>query len=293
MDLNLLRPFIAVAETTSFASAAKRLDVERSSVSRAIAALERAVNAQLFHRTTRAVALTTAGAALYTAVAPQLTALHHAFGNVPKRDEAPAGTLRITAPADIGAMLLAPVLGTYALRYPSVQLDVRLTNRRVNLIAEGFDVALRIGEKLADSTLLSQKLTTLAMQLYASPSYVARMGTPRSLQDLAKHHWLGFADVKLPASMRRYLAASVLTADDVTFLLHAAKQGIGITALPGFLVGDAVAAGQLVHLLPRFSVPIGGLHFLQPPTKLVPRKVTAFRDLLLEQLRGPLRTREP
>jgi DNA-binding transcriptional LysR family regulator len=155
MDLDLLRFFVTVAETASFSVAARKLGVTKSSVSRGVAALEAALGAQLLHRTTRTVALSTAGSELYQRTAPALAAIRAALGSLPERDEHPSGILRITAPNDLGATLLSEVTVRFLARYPQVKVDVRLTNRKVDLVAEGFDLAVRAATgKLADSSLL-------------------------------------------------------------------------------------------------------------------------------------------
>src|SRR5262245_8314866 len=171
MDLNLLPLFSIVAETSSFADAARKLGVPRSSVSRGVAALESALGVHLFNRTTRKVALSTAGAAFHERIAPQLAGLQQALGSLPERDELPSGELRLTAPPDIGVTVLPEVMAGFAARYPAIKVDLRLEWRMVDVVAEGFDVALRIkpGGRLADSSLVARRLSALDVGLYASP----------------------------------------------------------------------------------------------------------------------------
>lgn len=284
MDLNLLEPFVAVAQHQSFAAAATQLGLQRSSVSRAVAALERALATQLFVRTTRAVALTPAGTSLYVKVWPQLTQLREALGQVPAADQVPQGLLRLTAPSDIGAWLIAPVLSTFALRYPQLQVDVRLTNRRVNLVAERFDVALRVGGKLHDSSMRARRVGAIVMRLYASPSYVARASALRNVADLAQHRWLALAELPSPPTLRTSLPAPSVLSDDILFLREAAKQSLGIAALPTFLVEADVASGRLVRVLPKTEMRVGTLYFLQPAREHEARSVTLFRDALLDYI---------
>jgi len=181
MDLNLLSLFVAVAETSSFAEAGRKLGLPRSSVSRGVAQLEASLGVPLFHRTTRKVALSTAGAALYERVAPQLAALQRSLGTLPERDERPSGHLRIAAPTDMGVTFLSEALAGFSMRYPTISLDVRLSPRVVDLVAEGFDLALRVSQgKRADSSLVARRLSAVEFGLFASPSYVARRGTVRT-----------------------------------------------------------------------------------------------------------------
>ncbi|MEO0324791.1 MAG: LysR family transcriptional regulator, partial [Myxococcota bacterium] len=187
MDLDRLRLFVQVADAGGFSDAARRLGAERSSVSRGVAKLERELGVQLFHRSTRSVALTSAGEALHAKVATHLAALERAIDALPEREEAPSGTLRITAPHDIGASDLSGVIADFVRRFPKVHVDVRVTNRRVDLVAEGFDAALRPGPaRLPDSSLRATRLSEATGGWYASPRYVARAGSPRTLAEAAE-----------------------------------------------------------------------------------------------------------
>jgi DNA-binding transcriptional LysR family regulator len=278
MDLNLLPLFLAVAEASSFSVVARKLGLRRSSVSRSIAALERSLGVQLFSRTTRHVALTTAGAALHAKLSPQLAALTESLGALPEQEEQPSGELRLTAPNNIGAAVLPAILASFSARYPAIQIDVRLTNRFVDLVAEGFDVALRVSTgKMSGSSLVARRLTDLEMQIFGSPTYLARAGVPRTARETADHQWLAMRGARVPILPTPRVAARVV-GDDILFLQGAARAGMGLAALPVFLVQEDVAAGRLQRVLPRLSLGTGALYLVHPPTQHVPRKVTAFRD---------------
>ena len=148
MDLNLLTLLEAVGRTASFTAAAAELGMPKSSASRGIARLEEELGVQLLFRTTRRVSLTAAGVSLLDRVAPLLRSVTAALGELPEREEAPSGTLRITAPVDLGVLVLAEVLERYTARYPAVSVDLHLTGRVVDLVGEGFDVALRVAARL-------------------------------------------------------------------------------------------------------------------------------------------------
>lgn len=285
MDLNLLSLFVAVAEASSFSKAADKLDVRRSSVSRGIAALEQSLRVQLFNRTTRHVALTTAGKALYAKIAPQLASLQDALGDVPEREEQPSGPVRLTAPNDLGAIVLPDVLAGFVLRYPQVTLDVRLTNRLVDLVAEGFDFAIRVAAgRLSDSSLVAKRAATTELQVFAAPVYLARAGTPRTSEDAARHSWVGFPAARLPPPLAKPRSPARVVGDDIRFVQEMVKAGVGLGALPTFLVREDVAVGKLVRVLPKLSMRSGAIWLVHPPAKHVPRKVVALRDYLLEQL---------
>lgn len=284
IGLPLLELFVTVADTGSFSAAAARLGTSKSSVSRGVAQLESQIGAQLVHRTTRRVALSTAGSALYQRSAPLLGALRHALGSVPEREAEPSGELRITAPNDFGAIFLSEMLPAFVRRHPAVRVDVRLSNRHVDLIAEGYDLALRALGRMNDSSLIVRRLDDVEIQLFAAPSYLARRGLPRTPAEAAGHDWVLFRD-SWPGREFGVLGRARLVGDDFAFIRAALRAGGGIGPLPTFLAHADVQAGALVRVLPRHSAP-GRRKFvlLYPRARHVPRKVLAFRDFLLQTL---------
>ena len=290
MDLNLLPTFAAVAETSSFSKAAQKLRLPKSSVSRNVAALEQQLGVRLVHRTTRRVALSTAGAALYERVAPLLAELQNSLGGLPEREAQPAGQVRLTASFDLGATVLPELLTRFAARYPLVSLDVRLSNVLLDLVGEGIDVALRFssGERLKDSSLRAQKLRPVELQLFASPEYLARRGAPGSPAALEGHAFVvlrGRERLKLQSAGENVAVTlkGRLVADEMTFLRKAVRAGAGIGCLPSYLGLEDVRAGAMLRVLPRWTVDSGFLWFVTPPGTL-PRKVSVFRDFLREEL---------
>ena len=291
MDLNLLTIFEAVARTSSFSAAAKELRLPKSSVSRGVARLEADLGVQLLIRTTRQVSITAAGTALYDRMAPLLRSMTAAIGELPEREEEPSGTLRVTAPVDLGVTLLAEVVSRYTALYPAVLVELHLTGRVVDLVAERFDVALRVGMKLEDSSLVVRRVTPIVLRVFASPLYLARRGTPRSEADLSGHEWVVFRSgpQKLRVAGDRAAPGTHgrIECDDLLFVRDAVRAGAGLGLLPEFLADPEVLAGTLVRVLPRFERQAGHLHVVTPAAKHVPRKVAAFRDLVVELLRAP------
>ena len=287
IDLNLVRAFAAVHDGGSFSAAALKLGVPRSTVSRSVASLESALGVRLFQRTTRKVATSTAGLALYDRLMPSLSALEASLAEVPEHEEVPSGTLRITTTVDLGAAVLAEATARFINRYPEVNVDVQLSNQIVDLVRDGFDLALRISTgRAASSTLVAQKVGSISLRLWASPAYLARRGEPKSIAELKDHQWLG-DDNRF--GLRH--AKPRLFVNDMFFLRETIKAGAGIGPLPGFLTDAEVAAGTLVPVLPKWAAPTGTVHLVQPSRKHQPRKVTAFRDVLVELLRQrPLST---
>ncbi len=289
MDLNHVVVFEAVARTGSFSAAAKELGIPKSSASRAIARLENDLRVQLLFRTTRKVSLSEAGTALFDRVTPLLRSMKAALSGLPERGEAPSGTLKVTAPVDLGVLFLAEVLARYAARYPAVSVDLHLTGRVVDLVGEGFDVALRVASRLEDSSLVVRRAAPVLFQLFASPVYLARRGTPRTADELDAHDWVVFRGgpqklrvAPVRASTER---APRIVCDDLLFVRDAVRAGVGIGLLPTFVAEPDVIAGSLVRIVPKFERPAGSLYIVTPSAKHVPGKVAAFRDLVLEMLR--------
>jgi DNA-binding transcriptional LysR family regulator len=297
VDLNLLRAFLAIYDVGSFSVAATKLGVPRSTLSRALATLEGQLGVTLFQRTTRRVTPTDAAAALYARVASHVAAMDASFSDLPDAEEAPSGTLRVTSTVDFGAMVLAEAVARFTQRYPKVHVEARLSMGMVDLVKENIDVAIRfVGKPLRDSTLVARKVGRVAAYLYASPQYLARRGTPRVPSDLQDHDWvdyIGSPPLRLSEVMKsaevgrgaKVATATRIRADSLWFVRETLKASGGIGQLPSFLADHDVAAGNLVHVLPRWVSLTGAVYFVHPASKHVPPRVTAFRDLFIELLR--------
>ena len=290
MDLNLLTLLEAVGRTASFTAAAAELGLPKSSASRGIARLEEELGVQLLFRTTRRVSLTAAGVSLLDRLAPLLRSVSAALGEMPEREEAPSGTLRLTAPVDLGVLVLAEVLERYTARYPAVSVDLHLTGRVVDLVGEGFDVALRVAARLEDSSLVVRRVAPVVLHLYASPVYLARRGTPRAEEDLDGHDFVVFRggpqQLRASGPPRRPGRPPRIACDDLLFARDAVRAGAGVGLLPTFMARPDVLAGALVRIFPRFERQAGNVYVVAPAARHVPRKVTAFRELLVEMLRA-------
>jgi DNA-binding transcriptional LysR family regulator len=296
MDLNALELFVAVAETSSFSVAAKKLGLPKSTVSRGLARLEKDLGVTLVNRTTRQVSLSTAGQALLERVAPQLAALKKALGELPESEEKPSGHLRITAAVDFGETLLPELVTTFLTRCPSVSIEVNVSNRIVDLVDEQYDLAfLAGGDRLKDSSLVARKGGQVAMRVFASPEYLARRGTPRTLKELAGHEWIMFRPIPRltlsgPTESAGIEPKGRLIADDLFFVREAARAGAGLAFAPAFLVDRDVEAGRLVRVLPRFEAS-GGAMWIVTPGGHLPKRTVAFREFALEWLKThPLTT---
>ena len=286
IDLNLSRAFVAVHETKSFSAAAHKLGVPRSTVSRAIAALEQALDTQLFQRTTRAVSATAAAEELYERLSPALRSLENVFHDVPEPNEAPSGTLRIASVPDLAVSVLAQATARFTTLYPLVKVELELSPRLVDLVREGFDLALRISAKpLKDSTLVSRRVGTMAVALYAAPAYLARRGLPRTPDQLAQHDWVAYRKTSQLSNGRRsqkLVFNERITCPDVFFVRQAVSAGGGLGELPMFLAELDVASGALVRVLPKWTAFSGGIYLVRPGSKHVAQRVRAFTAILDE-----------
>jgi DNA-binding transcriptional LysR family regulator len=289
IDLNHLAVFAAVAETRGFSSAARKLSLPKSTVSRSISVLESCLGVRLLHRTTRRVSMTTAGSELHGRIAPLLASLLQSADKLAQGRDQPAGLLRVTASVDFGSAVLAEIVARFVARHPEVSVDMHLSNEVLDLEARGFDVALRLsGKRLADSSLSARKAGRITLQLFASPAYLARRGTPRLPGDLADHehvvHRTSSIVLDGPSGPVKVALRGRIRCDDMLFARAALRAGAGIGVLPSFLAQRDCSAGDLVRVLPRWVVPSGEIWVVWPGGKDVPAKVTAFRQFVLEAL---------
>lgn len=287
--MNELAVFVRVVERGGFARAADELGVRTSSVSRAVARLEAVVGARLLQRTSRSVQATTEGSQLYDSVARSVTAIRRAGQGLAPVSGAPRGRLRITAPVDIAQTFLAGVVAAFVERYPLVEVEMSATNRLVNLVEEGFDLAVR-ASRLADSSLIARRIGDGVLTLYASPHYLDTHGVPSAAADLERHRVVVFGAKGGDAQWRLRSRTSEATirvhghvgGDDYGFLRAIVLASSGIGLLPEIICAEDEAAGRIVRVLPGFETFGAPIHVLYPSARHVPTRVTAFRDLLVE-----------
>jgi DNA-binding transcriptional LysR family regulator len=285
LDLQDLTAFLAVVDTASFTEAARRLGLAKSNVSRRVARLEQQLGARLLERTTRRLRLTEVGETYHAHVTGAVQQLAEAARSVSQIQGEPRGRLRLTAPADWNETI-GRLVAEFSAQYPHIQLDVDLTQRRVDLVAEGFDLALRAG-KLEDSSLIAKSVGEGATHLYASPAYLERRGEPKSPASLVEHAFVLFRgrhgeqrlELDGPEGAHEVVVVSgVISALDFGFVRHALLHGAGIGALPDSLGAAALAAGRLRLVLPRHCLGRSPFHVVYPSTRFVSRKVRVFVD---------------
>lgn len=290
MDLNELLVFAKVVQSGSFTAAGAALRMPKSTVSRKVSELESRVGAQLLQRTTRKLRLTEVGRAYFEHAARAVAEAEQAEQAVTLMQSAPQGLLRVTAPVNLSA--LGPLAGEFLARYPEVRLELLCTDRRVDLVAEGFDVAVRAGN-LSDSTMMARRLGVLERVVVASPAYVKARGLPRKPADLEGHSCLVFnggreSNVWALQSGGRSLQVTVsarLVVNDFELLHAAALAGTGVAMLAGHDCTADLASGRLQRVLPGWSSPGAPLHAVYPGGRHPSPKVSAFVDFLRERWR--------
>lgn len=287
-DLNAVSTFAKVVELKSFRAAAAALGIPKSTVSRKVAELEDVLGARLLERTTRSLRLTDAGRAYHVRIAPALDALMEAERAVDEQNEKPSGKLKLSMTMEGGQALLAPILSEYLALYPDVRLQIELTDRRVDLVEEGFDLAIRAGA-LADSTLIARRLGSPgSLHVYASPSYLQRRGTVRHPEELAHHDCLVMSAQSTPGvwtfrDRRKTLAIKVRSyaeANSFVLLRELALAGHGFARLPRYFAAPWLEQGLLVSVLDQFLPEPTGWHAVYPSARHLSPKVRALIELL-------------
>lgn len=291
IDLNRIATFVRVVDAGSFTAAATALRLPTSSVSRAVARLESDLGARLLHRTTRKLSLTDAGRAFHDRMQAVINETEDATRAVAGFASAPRGLVRVTAPPDLGLQHLPAIVARIVAENPGLVIDLVLTSRRVDLVEEGIDLALR-GGRLDDSSLVARKILSSTLGAFASPDYLRRRGRPRALADLARHDCLSFMGrgdkvpwrLVGPCGEETVVVAGSIVCGDMLFLHEMAVRGLGVALLPAEMQAEDVAAGRLVRVLPRYGLPGGGLYLVWPSRVLVPARVAAVRELLAQEL---------
>lgn len=292
MDLNRVATFVRVVNEGSFTGAAHALGVPKSSVSRSVSQLEDELGVRLLHRTTRKLALTAAGSAFFERVSRALTDLAEATDAAADTQGALRGTVRVTAPVDFGAHVLAPLVARFVRRHPGIHVDLVLTGRLVDLVGEGVDFAVRAGA-LRDSSLIVRRVGVLESALFATPRYLERKPAPRTVDDLHEHdHVLfrateGRLSLELQDAAGRVRSVAVtgpIGCDDLLFVHRAVLAHAGVGLLPRFLCARDETGGKLVRLLPGWSARGAVLHVVYPSARFVPERVKTFREYVLAKL---------
>ena len=279
--------FVAVAEAESFTKASKRLGISTAQVSRQVSALETRMATKLFHRTTRKVSVTEVGKIYYQHCRQVLDGLEEAERAITNLQSTPRGLLKITAPVTYGEGTLAPLINDFIAKYPELEIKITLTNQKIDLIDEGFDLAVRLGQ-LEDSSMMAKRLGSRTQYVCASPNYLSTYGLPHSLSELEQHNCLqGTLDYwrfQENGKTRNIRVRGNLTCNSGHALVDAAIKNIGIIQLPDYYVLPFIESGQLVPILEQNRQPEEGIWALYPHNRHLSPKVRMLLDYLSEAL---------
>ncbi|MEM7444863.1 MAG: LysR family transcriptional regulator [Pseudomonadota bacterium] len=291
--------FVRVVDDGSFSEAARSLGQTPSAISKQISALEDRLSTRLFSRTTRRLMLTEAGRTLLDKARPILEAMNEAEGSVTALSDAPRGVLKINIPIAFGEAHIAPILPGFLARYPEIRLLVGQSDRFVDLVEEGIDVAVRVAE-LKDSSLIARRLAPMRRIVCAAPSYLEKHGRPTKPEELSNHNCLSFIEKThqmdwrfgSAATQQSVAVSGSLSANATETLRHAALAGVGIVRLSNYVVMRDLRAGDLVRLLVDYEVQESSVYAVFPASRHLSPKTRAFVDYLVETVGRPSYWRE-
>ncbi|WP_308569847.1 LysR family transcriptional regulator [uncultured Haemophilus sp.] len=285
--LNAISIFCKVIETQSFTQAAQQQHISVAMASKLVSQLEEHLKTRLLQRTTRKIMPTEAGIMYYQRCQSILLDLEEADSSISNLSTSLHGSLLISVPRDFGLLYISPNLPKFIEAHPNLQVEIEFNDKRIDLVAEGFDLALRIGY-MQDSSLVARKISSSPMHFTAAPNYLETHGTPLSPEDLEYHqgllykvamnqvYWQGAR----ASQVQRFKIQSKVISNNGLSLLEMAKAGLGVANLPGFFVKDALASGELVEILSEYKQKAIDIHVVYPNRRHLPAKVRAFIDFL-------------
>lgn len=289
-NLRRLTYFAAVVETGSFTAAAERLGITKAVVSQQVSRLESEFRTSLLTRTTRKVQPTETGQAFYLRCAMILREAEDAFDELAERSSEPAGTLRLTAPFDYGIGILVPVIAAFMQRYPACKVDAILSDQTLDIMSGNIELAIRVGW-LAETGLQARKIGTFRQLLVASPAMAPKLAQLNKPEDIARLPFVANTALRdhchwhfsLNEIERQEVTVQPSVFFDATLAVRGAVcEGMGLSVLPDFAVEEDIAVGRLIHVLPQWRLPSGGIHAVFPAARFRPAKVRAFVDLLAD-----------
>ncbi len=302
MDLNDIVVFTKVVETKSFTGAAEQLGLPKSTVSRKLAQLEERLGVRLVQRTTRKLALTDIGEAYYERCARIVADVASAEQLVTDMQSTPRGRIRVTAPIDFSTKYMGAIVSDFLAGFPDISIELDATDRLVDLIEEGFDVAVRFGP-LPESTLIARRLCAISAVLVATPDYLARHGTPANTEELDEHERVLFTPSRSTQSWTLFGVDDTTTyefgrparfaSNNLDAVYAAALAGTGIALLSDFMVGCDLRGGKLVQVLPEWKARSADIFAVYPARQMLPPRLSLFLDFLGKAMDPPPWTKAP
>lgn len=302
IDLSGISVFVSVVETGSFTAAAGKLGQSKSAISKQVTKLEQRLGAQLLARTTRRLSLTEVGQAFYERCRRIIDEAEEAELAVSNLQQVPRGQLRLSAPFSFGVAYLTCALPDFMAQVPDLKVDIDFNDRRVDIVDEGFDMAIRIGQ-LPDSSLIARKISSSRILTVAAPAYWKANGVPQHPEDIASHNCLTYAYMATPNSWHFHdpdqpgqemsvRVRGTLSSNNGNALTEAAAAGLGVVHTPGFICGQHLRSGALVEVLQDYEPEPVGIYAIYPPNRHLSAKVRSFIDFLSARF-GPPNTLWP
>jgi DNA-binding transcriptional LysR family regulator len=296
-SLDGLKTVIAVVETGSFTIASERLMISKALVSKYVGEVEEKLGVRLFNRTTRRLALTEAGKTYYDRALPLLEEYEELLDSVTGDQSTPKGKLKISVPVTFGEMQLSPVINKFITTYPDIQVNIQLTDRRIDMLEEGVDVVIRIGG-VDDSNMVARQINTYPLVLCASPAYLKQHGYPNIPNDITRHACIIDSNFRIGkqwplvspnGTVETIEVTSKIAANSPRAVMEIAKSGGGIALIPRFIVAETIAQGLLVEVLPSYSTLEFGLFAIFPHRRYLSKKIRCFIDFLIDEFSSNLK----
>ncbi len=290
-SLDGLKTVIAVVETGSFTTASERLMISKALVSKYVGEVEEKLGVRLFNRTTRRLALTDAGKTYYERALPLVEEYEELLDSVTGEQSTPKGNLKISVPVTFGEMQLSPIISKFLKAYPDIQINIQLTDRRIDMLEEGVDVVIRIGG-VDDSNMVARQINTYPLVLCASPDYLEEHGYPKKPSDITNHACIIDSNFRIgkqwplvspDGTVEIIEVTSKIAANSPRAVMEIAKSGGGIALIPGFIVKDTIAEGLLLEVLAGYSTLEFGLFAIFPHRRYLSKKIRCFIDFLIDE----------
>ncbi|MGH1462307.1 MAG: LysR family transcriptional regulator [Neptuniibacter sp.] len=291
--LNLLKMFVNVAEQGSFAATANHLGLSPSTLSKAVARLEKDLRLVLFYRTTRQLTLTESGQAYLGVARKLITDLDQCEQRLSQDNDIPQGVIKLNTPVSYGSLYITPLIGKFHEQYPDITFEISYQDAYVDMISEGIDICIRSGT-LSDSGLIAKQLSIMDFLICASPQYIQKHGKPSSIDELDQHPWIRFRYRQTGKLHPIFVADNGIESalnpgqhwivDDGEALVKLCSQGVGLTQIPHFIAKKAIECGDIVPVMPCYRSQLFGIWAIYPERQYLPAKIRVFIEFLQKEI---------